>query len=62
MHTNSFRTALTLYRNGTLSLPQAARRAGCSEAAMAAALGRRTGTRRARIDDAGSRPRPVDAD
>lgn len=39
MHTNSFRTALTLYRSGTFSLSQAARHAGCSEAAMASVLG-----------------------
>ncbi|WP_251342073.1 UPF0175 family protein [Haloplanus halophilus] len=52
MSTHSFRTALTLYRSGTLSLAQAARQAGCSETAMASALGARTRSRRARIDDA----------
>jgi len=37
MRSHSFRSSVTLYRNGTLSLAQAARHAGCSEAAMAAA-------------------------
>ncbi|WP_435067948.1 DUF7317 family protein [Haloplanus sp. C73] len=34
MHSHSFRSSVTLYRNGTLTLAQAARHAGCSEAAM----------------------------
>jgi predicted HTH domain antitoxin len=40
MHTHALNTALTLYRSGTLSLTQAAHRAGCSEREMARALGR----------------------
>jgi hypothetical protein len=57
MSTHSFRTALTLYRSGTLSLSQAARQAGCSEAAMASALGGRTRSRRARVDADGDADR-----
>jgi predicted HTH domain antitoxin len=40
MHTHARTTALTLYRSGTLSLAQAAHRAGCSEREMARTLGR----------------------
>jgi predicted HTH domain antitoxin len=40
MHTHALTTALTLYRSGTLSLTQAAHRAGCSEREMVRALGR----------------------
>jgi predicted HTH domain antitoxin len=40
MHTHARTTALTLYHSGTLSLTQAAQRAGCSEREMAHALGR----------------------
>ncbi|WP_425498711.1 DUF7317 family protein [Haloplanus salilacus] len=60
---------MTLYRSGTLSLSQAARHAGCSEAAMAAALGADgapTPSKSARdgIDApaAGGRPGPAGAD
>jgi hypothetical protein len=37
MRSHSFRSSVTLYRNGTLTLAQAARHAGCSEAVMAEA-------------------------
>jgi predicted HTH domain antitoxin len=40
MHTHALTTALTLYRSGTLSLTQAAHRAGCSEREMIHALGK----------------------
>jgi predicted HTH domain antitoxin len=40
MHTHALTTALTLYRSGTLSLTQAAHRAGCSEREMARSLAR----------------------
>ena len=40
MHTHALNTALTLYHSGTLSLSQAAHRAGCSEREMARSLGR----------------------
>jgi predicted HTH domain antitoxin len=40
MHTHARNTALTLYRSGTLSLAQAAHRAGCSEGEMVRTLGR----------------------
>ncbi|MFC7172420.1 hypothetical protein ACFR97_00915 [Haloplanus litoreus] len=60
MSTHSFRTALTLYRSGTLSLAQAARHAGCSEAAMASALDGRARSRRARIDTDADRRLLVD--
>ena len=40
MHTHARTTALTLYRSGTLSLAQAAHRAGCTEREMAHTLGR----------------------
>jgi predicted HTH domain antitoxin len=40
MHTHALTTALTLYRSGTLSLTQAAHRAGCSEQEMVRSLGR----------------------
>jgi hypothetical protein len=70
MATNSFRTAVTLYRSGTLSLPQAARYAGCSEVALAATLGsdRSTPSWSRRVRDgidapaAGGRPGPAGAD
>jgi hypothetical protein len=38
MHTHALTAALTLYRSGTLTLDQAARRAGRSPAAMRATL------------------------
>ena len=34
MCSHTFTTAMTLYRSGTLTLSQAARRAGCSESVM----------------------------
>ncbi|WP_380681270.1 UPF0175 family protein [Salinigranum sp. GCM10025319] len=40
MHTHALTTALTLYRSGTLSLTQAAHRAGCSEREMVRTLSR----------------------
>ena len=40
MHTHALTTALTLDRSGTLSLTQAAHRAGCSEPEMVRTLGR----------------------
>jgi hypothetical protein len=40
MHTHALTTALTLYRSRTLSLTQAAHRAGCTEREMVRALGR----------------------
>jgi hypothetical protein len=61
---HSFGSALTLYRSGTLSLPQAARLAGCAEAALASAPGPRTRSRQPRTRDAGvGGPTPLaDAD
>jgi hypothetical protein len=41
MSSKSFRSSVVLYRHGTLTLSQAARAAGCSDAALAAAAGRR---------------------
>jgi predicted HTH domain antitoxin len=38
MHTHALTTAMTLYRSGTLTLAQAATRAGRSEAELRAAL------------------------
>ncbi|MFC6827022.1 DUF7317 family protein [Halopelagius fulvigenes] len=38
MHTHALTTAMTLYRSGTLSLSEAAARAGRSEAELLAAL------------------------
>ncbi|AZH23927.1 hypothetical protein [Haloplanus aerogenes] len=38
MPTHSFESSVILYRSGTLTLSQAARHAGCSEAEMAAAV------------------------
>ena len=41
MRPQALTTALTLFRSGTLTLPQAAARAGCSEAEMERALRKR---------------------
>jgi predicted HTH domain antitoxin len=38
MHTHALTTAITLYENGTLTLTQAAKRAGRTPAAMETAL------------------------
>lgn len=40
MSTHSLTTALTLYHSGTLSLPQAARLAGCTEEELVPILGK----------------------
>ncbi|WP_169719058.1 DUF7317 family protein [Haloplanus natans] len=39
MSNKSFQSSVILYRSGTLTLSQAARHAGCSDAALAAAVG-----------------------
>lgn len=39
MNSRGLNTAMELYRSGTLTLTQAARRAGCTEAELTAALG-----------------------
>jgi len=39
MSNKSFESSVVLYRSGTLTLSQAARHAGCSDAEMAAAVG-----------------------
>ncbi|MFB6302408.1 MAG: UPF0175 family protein [Haloferacaceae archaeon] len=39
MNSRGLNTAMELYRSGTLTLTQAARRAGCTESELAAALG-----------------------
>lgn len=39
MSNKSFRSSVILYRSGTLTLSQAARHAGCSDAELAAAVG-----------------------
>lgn len=39
MNSRGLKTAMELYRSGTLTLTQAARRAGCTESQLVAALG-----------------------
>ena len=39
MSNKSFESSVVLYRSGTLTLSQAARHAGCTDAEMAAAVG-----------------------
>ncbi|WP_318567904.1 UPF0175 family protein [Salinigranum marinum] len=63
MHTHALTTALTLYRSGTLSLTQAAHRAGCSESEMVRSLGRHgIAVREAFVSHAAAKNRSASAD
>lgn len=63
MHTHALITALTLYRSGTLSLSQAAHRAGCSEREMVRSLGKHgIAIRESFASHAGHTGTPVGAD
>ena len=57
MRPQAFVTALTLFRSGTLTLPQAAVRAGCSESELASALRKRgIAVVEEVVDDGATRP------
>ncbi|MFD1633406.1 hypothetical protein ACOZ4L_09445 [Haloplanus ruber] len=66
MRTHSIESSVILYRNGTLTLSQAARHAGCSNDEMASAVDaytRRVGTDADSADaDVGGRGLLADAD